>query len=277
MRIPILTYHSMKIDGNDYGNNDHVALAEDLETIDRGGFSIRPLHEVVALWSSAPHRLRGERIVALTCDDGGDFDFDDLPHPVAGTQRSMLNILRDFRSAKPEAQPGLSITSFVIVSPAARVELDRTCMIGRGWWNEGWWPKAVSSGLMGIASHSWDHNHETLAVAPFPEVPRGTFKSIDTETMADHEIAQAQSYLVARAPNPDAAIFGYPYGETNDFLVHDYLPRRGPALGITAAVSDGAKPMTETSDRWQIPRFVFGRDWKAPGDLQRILDDARRG
>ena len=234
MRIPILTYHSMNIGGNDYGNNDHVALAADLDLIERSGFTILPLHEVIELWSSAPHRLDNEPIVALTCDDGGDFDMHDLPHPVAGVQRSMLNILRDFRAARPGAQPGLSITSFVIVSPQARVVLDRTCMIGKGWWNDEWWPDAVQSGLMGIANHSWDHNHETLPEnASFPGVKRGTFTTIDTDALADFQIVQASRYIAERAPNPALAVFGYPYGETNDFLVDDYFPRRGAAIGIT--------------------------------------------
>ena len=31
MRVPILTYHALNASGWDYGTNDHVALAEDLE------------------------------------------------------------------------------------------------------------------------------------------------------------------------------------------------------------------------------------------------------
>lgn len=275
LKVPILTYHSMQIEGNDYENNDHVALAEDLRFIHREGFRILPLARIVEIWLRSPQQLEGEKVVALTCDDGGDFDAVDLPHPVAGNQRSMLNILRDFRSANEGAQPGLSMTSFVIVSPEARVELDKTCMIGLGWWNETWWRDAAASGLMAIANHSWDHNHPSVPAGEFANIERGTFKSVNSDRLADYQIAQASEYLWRTAPNAGAALFGYPYGEVNDFLVKDYLPRRGESLGLIAAFADGAVPMTAGADRWNIPRFVFRRDWKSHADLRSILKDAR--
>ena len=51
----------------------------------------------------------------------------------------------------------------MIVSPEARAELDRTCLIGRGWWGDDWWPQATAGDLIAVESHSWDHNHDTLA------------------------------------------------------------------------------------------------------------------
>ena len=213
--------------------------------------------------------------MALTCDDGTDFDARDLPHPTAGPQRGMLGILRDFRAKHGEAQPGLHVTSFVIVSPEARLELDRTCMIGARWWNDDWWQEAVDTGLMGIASHSWDHNHHTLADGMFPGVPRGTFRTVDDERKADFQMAQASAYLTRLHGNPAASLFAYPYGEINDFLVRDYLPRRGPQLGLIAAVTGEAKPFTRDCGRWEIPRYFFERDWTTPEGLQRILDEAR--
>ena len=117
MKIPVLTYHSLDIHGNDYDNNDLVALACDIRLITRAGFRIVPLHAVVSRWLASPASLDGERLVALTCDDGADFDYFDLPHPTAGVQRSVMNLLRDFERTNPGAQPGLHVTSFVIVSP----------------------------------------------------------------------------------------------------------------------------------------------------------------
>src|SRR5690349_10076974 len=105
MRIPVLTYHAMAMAGNDPRSNDHHALAADLEVIHREGFEIRPLHELVAVWLRAPRTLHGRKLVALTCDDGSDFDFRDIEHPQWGLQRSFLNILRDFHAAHPHSQP----------------------------------------------------------------------------------------------------------------------------------------------------------------------------
>src|SRR5437868_11553101 len=95
MRIPVLTYHAVNIAGNDYANNDHVAFAADLRLIDDLGLRIVPVHWLVdALLGDTQRAL--EDCVALTCDDGTDFDFFDLDHPEHGTQRSLYNCMRDF-------------------------------------------------------------------------------------------------------------------------------------------------------------------------------------
>ena len=47
MRVPVLTYHSNNVGGNDYANNDHVALAADLRRIRALGLRIVPLSLVV--------------------------------------------------------------------------------------------------------------------------------------------------------------------------------------------------------------------------------------
>lgn len=114
MAIPILTYHAQNIAGNDYANNDHVAFAEDLRLLTATGWRVVPLHRVVELLSG-PDTAWTLKTVAIAFDDGSDFDFEDLPHPVAGMQRSMLNIMRDFLADNPESQPELHATSFVIV------------------------------------------------------------------------------------------------------------------------------------------------------------------
>jgi hypothetical protein len=260
----------MRIDGRAYAENDVVALASDLETLVSRGFRFVPLHDLVRHWLAAPDAYSGQKVAALSCDDGGDFDFLDLPHPAAGPQRSVLNTLRDFHARHPATLP--HITSFAIVSPEARTELDRTCMIGRGWWTDGWWRAAAASGYMHIANHSWDHNHEALPERFSHGVARGTFKTIATRELADAEIRVAQQFLRDRAPNPGNTLFAYPYGDFNDYLVEEYFPRYGEAMGIEAAFSDKAGYLTAGTNRWTIPRFVFGRDWKSPDELLRILD-----
>jgi hypothetical protein len=273
MSIAVLTYHAMNIDGNAYADNDHVALARDLEEITAAGFAIRPLPQVVdALLAGT--LANDARVVALSCDDGSDFDYRDIEHPAHGPQRGLVGVLRDFRARHGDAQPQLHLTCFVIVSPAARAELDRSCMVGRGWWNDDWWAEALASGLAGIASHSWDHNHGSLERAPFADAAAGTFRSIVRADMADREILHAQRYLERVAPNPAARLFAYPYGESNDFLVHEYLPAlaRREATAPLAAFTTDPGYVHAGSDRWRLPRFVCGSHWRSPAQLRAILE-----
>lgn len=271
MAVPILTYHCMRIGGADRAGNDLVALADDLDFLLEGGWTVLPLVEIVDRWLADPHAFEGGRVVGLTCDDGGDFDFRDLPHPAWGVQRSAFNALRDAH-ARHGIRPHL--TTFVIVSPEARRELDRTCMIGRGWWSDDWWAEAAASGYMHVASHSWDHNHETLPESFAHGVARGTFATIDTEPLAAIEIDRAQDYLGTRAPNAGRALFAYPYGESNPWLRDDYLPRHAARLGLRAAFGTRPEPITPSSPRWDLPRYVHGRDWDSREGLEAIL--ARR-
>jgi hypothetical protein len=112
MKIPILTYHSMHISGNEYENNDVVALRSDLRQITDSGFEIWPLHTLVSMWLQGSGGGCSSKIIALSCDDGPDFDFRDLVHQTAGPQRSVINVLSDFQAERPRAQPGLNLTSF---------------------------------------------------------------------------------------------------------------------------------------------------------------------
>jgi hypothetical protein len=221
VRIPILTYETMRVDGNGYADNDLRALAADLGSITDAGFTIRPLRSIVDAWLGGRGAELDPRTVAIACDHGADFDYEDLPHPRWGPQRSVLNVLRDFAAQRPGAQPHLSATCFAVVGPQARDALDASCMLGKGWWRDDWWPAAVASGLLHIGNQSWDHNHETLPDSLSAGVRRGTFASIADERLADHEIRQAASYLRSKAPIPGAGLFAYPYGDSIDFLLRE--------------------------------------------------------
>lgn len=275
MRLPILTYQPMVIHGNDYATNHLKALAADLEVVTEAGFRIVPLAEAIRAWLEG----RGEELrdaVAFCVEDGTDFDFVDLPHPTAGTQRSVLNTLRDFAARHPGAQPALHATSFVVVSPEARTALDRACMIGQGWWSDRWWADAVASGFMHIANHSWDHHHEALPESFSLGARRGTFHTIDNMERADHEIRQAARHLRERVDNPGVALFAYPYGQGNDYLSRDYFPRYGEELRIRAAFTDRAGFLEPGTVRWDVPRFMFGRDWSSPDRLRELLAESRK-
>jgi peptidoglycan/xylan/chitin deacetylase (PgdA/CDA1 family) len=274
MRIPVLTYQPMYIHGNEYATNHLKALASDVRQLTDAGYRVVALRTLVDAWLDGRSGELEGRIVALASDDGVDFDYRDLPHPTAGLQRSALNVLRDFAAENPGRQPGLHITSFVIASPKARTALDAACMLGKGWWSDDWWPEAVRSGLVHIASHSWDHNHGALPDSFSLGVPRGTFFPIASPALADHEIRKAAEYLRGRADNPGTALLAYPYGEANAYLVEEYLPARAAELGLRAAFTARAGFWEPQSERWEIPRFICGRDWDSPEGLRALLDAA---
>ena len=64
--VPVLTYHAMNVNGRDYADNDHVALARDLEWLHAHDWRIVPLRAAVSalfddlavLHPDEPRRLR---------------------------------------------------------------------------------------------------------------------------------------------------------------------------------------------------------------------------
>lgn len=273
--IPILAYHAQNIDGNDYRSNDLVAFASDLRTISAEGWRIASLAHIV-------DALRGVRawpegkVIGLSTDDGTDFDYADLPHPTWGPQRGMFGALADFIAEGLWPQPEACATSFVVVSPHARRELDRTCLAGRGWWSDDWWNPAIASGRWSIANHSWDHNHGALQTTAAEVAQQDTFRNITHRAAADAEIATAAAHLKAFAPNDGDALFAYPYGEANDYLVDEYFPQHGARIGIDAAFGIEPRPVTAGANRWLLPRYVCGLHWTSPRSLVELLRDAGR-
>ena len=274
--IPILTYHSLNIEGNDYLGNDHVAFREDLRLLTALGWRIIPVTELVQLLTD-PNAAWPAKCAAVTFDDGTNFDFEDLPHPSAGMQRSMLNIMRDFAIAHPGAQPTMHATTFVIASGDARDTMDRTCILGRGWMSDSWWQAAVASGLLHIANHSWDHCHDSLPMIAQRDQLKGTFVGVDNKADADAQIKVAAEVIARIAPNPGVELFAFPYGIANPYLLEEYLPQQAKTGGgqfVRAAFSTEPGPVTRDTSRWWIPRYVCGHHWKSSDELMAILRDA---
>lgn len=271
MRVPVLTYHAVNIAGNDYANNDHVAFAADLRLIDDLGLRIVPLHWVVDQLLGAANRDLS-RCVAMSCDDGSDFDFYDLDHPTHGPQRSLFNCMSDFIAERDvTAQPDLHLTSFVIASSEAREHLDRNCLAGRGWMSDRWWKPALQSGRIAIENHSFDHNHAAIPLPGIGGMQRGSFHPVDNRERADAEIAAATRAIAAVIAPARTTLFCYPYSHVNDYLRTDYFPGHESAHGMRAAFGDGAAPVTLSSDRWNLPRYICGWHWKSPEELHAIL------
>jgi hypothetical protein len=268
-RTAVLTYHSHNIFGTDYAGNDHVALASDLRTLHRLGAEIMPLERIAA--SVASGELGDGLVVGLSFDDGPIFDAHDFVHPEFGAQRGFLNILRDFRDETGAgAQPGLHATSFVIASPEAR-----RCMQAEvptypdEWLSDGWWKDAIDSGLMDIGNHSWDHVHHAVPETVHGKAGRDDFQTVDTFDGAEKEIRVASQFIETRT-GKSPALFAFPFGHTNDYLVREYLPEHGPCFGLKAAFGTGGVAQAGDSV-WSIPRLVCGHDWHSPQELERLI------
>lgn len=275
MPCAILTYHAQIISADDYAGNDHRKLARDLELITDAGRRIVPLQQVVdhLLGRGQPDALDGT--VSLTFDDGPLPDVADVAHPAFGPQRGFLNILRDFRERHgAAAQPGLHATSFVIASPEARRRMDERSLHGLGWMGHEWWAEAARDPLLAIESHGWDHNHPDAAPG---EPGRGRFDTVDTEAACRQQVIAAGRYIAKVTGAGPPRLFAYPYGQSSDYLRQTFLPGLQGEHGLDAAVGTEPAPVTADSDRWNLPRFVAGRDWQTPEGLQALLEGLDNG
>lgn len=277
MRVPILTYHALNASGWDYRTNDHVALADDLELLQELDYVIAPLRHV-AEHISGEHvhdYLESSKCVGLSWDDGTNHDFVDYYHPDFGYLKSLTSVLVSSalyvrqRSEHALTTPEPRATSFVIVSPYARQELDHACIAGRSQWRDDWWLPAAMQGALEIANHSWDHLHPALTTVRHSESARGNFATIRNEVDADLQIRDAQEYLVQKLGHLTSPLFAYPYGQSTEYLVHEYFPKHA-TMFLGAFTTDGDFA-TDSSNRWRIPRFVCGEHWTSRAELGQLL------
>ena len=271
LKIPVLTYHSMNIDGNTYATNDHLALASDLDTIRQLGFRVIPLGKVVDWYEGKIPDQDLTHTAAITLDDGSWFDYYDLDHPSCGLQRSMFNILKDHNRRHGSSQQ-VHATSFVISSPDARSSLDKSGMIGQGWWGDEWWQEAATSGMMSIECHSWDHVHPDLDHVAQHDQVKGDFSAVNCLDDAEVQFKQAGEYIAGVLHGQRPSMFAYPYGTASTYLVNEYLPGYQSRHRFRAAFTTEPKMVSKTDNIWLLPRFVCGQDWKSPGELISILN-----
>ena len=88
---------------------------------------------------------------------------------------------------------------------------------------------------------------------------------------ADAEIRQANDWLDAHCPTRRTSLFAYPYGESNDYLVEDYLPRHEPEHRLRAAFTTEPRVIDGSESVWCLPRFTCGHHWRSPDALAAIL------
>ena len=98
MPVPIFTYHSLNTTGQSYASNDHVALETDLRAIKRLGYRVERLSTLVDAFNRGELAdFAGDRVCALTFDDGVAHDFIDYYHPARG----MLKALPEYWPRRP--------------------------------------------------------------------------------------------------------------------------------------------------------------------------------
>ena len=281
MKAVVLTYHSHRVQGPGYAQNDHVALQVDLRSIARSGGRIVSLATVVdaieAHQSGSAAGNDGATMVALTFDDGPVWDFADFDHPIFGRQRGFVNALRDFLLTEGgRAQPETCATSFVIASPEARSVMESTfdaeyTFLFPGALNADWWLPAIETGLIGIANHSWDHLHPALESVAHSRQVRGDFAQVTDASDADAQIRAAMNYINAHTGGRAAPFFAYPFGHCNTYLAEEYLPRDGRAMGLRAAFTTEPEVIDGAQSVWRLPRFTCGHHWRRPEELEAIL------
>ena len=270
--------------GADYASNDHVALKTDLPLIGDAGYHIVSLAELVdrfrAEQSGRPVHSHGAKCVAITFDDGPEYDAVDCLHPTLGPQRSFLGTLQDFaQSPAGRGQADICATSFVIACPAARKAMEDTTRSGpyylhAGAMNDDWWSGAIDSGLMAIANHSWDHLHPALPHVAHSRQAKADFTQVDNLGDADAQILDAARYIAGRTNGRATPFFAYPFGHHNRFLVEEYFPDNRSRVGIEAAVTVDGRPVRTTDSIWTLPRFSCGYNWTTPAELLELLKNA---
>jgi len=273
IKIPVLTYHSVQVDGDEYETNDHAALRDDLRVLHAEGFQIVPL-SWIADW------VRGERpdrdlasSVGLTFDDGCALDVSDVVHPTHGRQRSFLGILEDFRAEVGDAQPHLHATSFVIASAEARAEIAEL-YASPEWLSDEWWSEADALPHFAVENHSWDHNHPVVRNVCQRDGIAGRFDNIETYEECDAEVRRAGAFIAEKTGrHPES--FAYPWGQMSRYIRDQYFPRFVAEHRCRAAWSAHDGLVTRRSCVWALPRMVFRANWTNRDGFRRLLEEAR--
>lgn len=272
MKAAILAYHSQNVAGSETGNNDHVALAADLEALHKAGVRFISLETLINGLLGNLKLTCDHPLVCLTFDDGCDFDFRTLDFPGFGEQTGFLQIMEQFvEKHGKSAQPGMHATSFVIADPEARESIDRKSLFAKGHMSDDWWREAQGHPLLSIANHGWDHNHPDLAEGPYA---RGSFAVVKTREHCHQQVVTAAEFIEMKTGRYPV-VFAYPFGESSTYIREEYFPSHQRQHRNLAATGTDAGMISESSDRWNLPRFVCGRDWSAPDALLRLLSIER--
>ena len=187
-------------------------------------------------------------------------------------RRRFCRIDTCFQRERPGRQPALSLTSFVIASPSARRQIDVGAMGGRAL-NDDRWQAANASGLMPIESHGWDFTitppcrrwcSASSAVAIF-------WRLIPSPSATC--MRAAANFIESRAGRRPS-LFAYHGRRRRTTCAIATCPPSPSRFGTIAAFGGQSDYLTRDSDRWYLPRFVFGPDWNSRDSLLALFDGA---
>lgn len=97
---------------------------------------------------------------------------------------------------------------------------------------------------------------------------------VDTYGDADKQIRQAARVIDEAIAPRKTSLFAYPYGEANEYLLREYLPRFRHEHRMRAAFTCEPAPVHKTSNQWALPRYVCGLHWKSNEEFRALLKDA---
>lgn len=268
MNVSVLTYHSINISGNEYHNNDHIALESDLKLFAKLNIKIISAYDLVNWIYGNTQIDETQDYVALTFDDGSELDYSDWQHPTCGFQNSFYTLLKNHHD---DTGQFVHATSFVIASPDARKILETTCLGGYKMWGDKWWQAAEDSQILSIENHSWDHLHPTIDVVKQSNNLKGDFSAVDNFQDAQNQIQASCDYINSKLVgiNKHSTLFAYPYGDYNTYMTEEYFPKQQNE--IKAAFTCQPKKVTNNTNVWKIPRYVCGADWHSTDELENIL------
>ena len=262
MKVSVLAYHAANIAGNDYSNNDHIALVADLKLFEETGVKIISANSVVEWINGEINLDESNNYIAITFDDGNELDFIDSNYLDFGFQQSFYTILCNSKIK-------FHATSFVIASPLARNTLETTCLGEQNLLGEKWWQDAESTGEISIENHSWDHVHPSLDNVCQRDKIKGNFAKIESYEDAELQINKATKYIENSMQDKVVRLFAYPFGHYNHYLSEIYFPYYQSQ--IKAAFTCDPEPITKNTNICKIPRYVCGADWKSIEELKKII------
>lgn len=275
MSCPILTYHSQNICSNRYGENDHVSLKADLESLHASGKRLISLTTLVDWLLAGVDDDSLDDAVCITFDDGCKLEISDEVVPGHGLQSSFLSILKAFREHQPaDSRHQVRATTFVLADESVREQMDRESLFGLGWMQSDWWAAVKAEGIIDVQSHGWDHQHNMQPAVPGENLPHARFVSVDTFDQCERQVYCAGQVIADGCGGVKPQYFAYPYGAASAYMRETYLPDNIHRTGIRAAFSTQPTHVSLASSRWNIPRYVCGRDWRSPQQFVAILDDA---
>ena len=137
--------------------------------------------------------------MALSCDDGTDYDWRDVIHPEHGLQTSFAESIRSFQRERPGSSRRFRSPVCHRQSQSARRQIDVGAMGGQGALNDDWWQAANASGLMPIESHGWDHNHPPCRRWCSASSAAAIFSRLIPSPKCDMHVRAAANFIESRA------------------------------------------------------------------------------